>query len=313
MQEIFKHQYTMRKLLLAGVLTVQAGFLFAQEDKGKTEKKEGWKGSGTFQVLFNQAAFNAEWQGGGSSNYAGNISISYDLNYSKGRLTWDNKFLGDYGMTKIKDEDWSRKTNDRLELNSVVGYKLNKETKWSYSFFLNFRTQFAQGYEYDDTYPDGRKKYTEFMSPGYLQFGPGMLWKDSENLKVNVSPATARMIFVSDRFTGENNVLTGDPYIDGDYFGIDKGETFRFEFGASVSGYYKFKVADNVTMENMLALYSNYLDKPQNIDLNYTMNLNMKVNKHLSANFIFQTIYDDNAVSGFQVREVLGVGFNYAL
>ena len=37
-QEIFKHQYTMRKLLLAVVLTVQAGFLFAQEDKGKTEK-----------------------------------------------------------------------------------------------------------------------------------------------------------------------------------------------------------------------------------------------------------------------------------
>lgn len=41
------------------------------------------------------------------------------------------------------------------------------------------------------------------------------------------------------------------------------------------------------------------------------MNLNMKVNKYLSANVIFQAIYDDNAVGAFQIREVLGVGFNY--
>ena len=64
-------------------------------------------------------------------------------------------------------------------------------------------------------------------------------------------------------------------------------------------------------MENILNLYSNYLEDPQNVDLDYTMNLNMKVNKYLSANVIFQAIYDDNAVGAFQIREVLGVGFNY--
>ena len=41
------------------------------------------------------------------------------------------------------------------------------------------------------------------------------------------------------------------------------------------------------------------------------MNLNMKINDFLSANLIFQAIYDDNAVKGFQIREVFGVGFNY--
>ena len=32
------------------------------------------------------------------------------------------------------------------------------------------------------------------MSPAYLQAGPGMLWKRSNNLKVNIAPATSRLI-----------------------------------------------------------------------------------------------------------------------
>lgn len=70
------------------------------------------------------------------------------------------------------------------------------------------------------------------------------------------------------------------------------------------------KLMENVSMENILAFYANYLDNPQNIDLDYTMNLVMKINKYLSTNLTLQTIYDDNAFKGFQVREVFGLGFN---
>lgn len=38
----------------------------------------------------------------------------------------------------------------------------------------------------------------------------------------------------------------------------------------------------------------------------------MKVNKYLSTNFTFQTIYDDNAFRGFQTRHYIGLGVNYA-
>jgi hypothetical protein len=67
---------------------------------------------------------------------------------------------------------------------------------------------------------------------------------------------------------------------------------------------------ENVSMENILNLYSNYLDKPQNVDIDYQMNLSMKINRYLSTNLTFQAIYDDNAVGAFQIREVFGVGFN---
>ena len=133
-----------------------------------------------------------------------------------------------------------------------------------------------------------------------------MLWKKSENFYVNIAPATARFIFVDSDFTSVEG------YQDGDYFGVDKGSSSRFELGASVSAYAKFDIIENVKMENILNLYSNYLEDPQNVDIDYTMNVKMKINDLLSTNFIFQTIYDDNAVGAFQVREVFGLGFNYS-
>jgi hypothetical protein len=57
--------------------------------------------------------------------------------------------------------------------------------------------------------------------------------------------------------------------------------------------------------ENRLNLYSNYLDNPQNVDIDYQMHLVMKINKYLSANVALQTIYDDNSIQAVQLSEVL--------
>ena len=67
----------------------------------------------------------------------------------------------------------------------------------------------------------------------------------------------------------------------------------------------------NVSVENRLNLYSNYLDNPQNVDVDYQMNVIMKINKYLSANVAVQAIYDDNSVQAVQVRELFGLGVNY--
>ena len=67
----------------------------------------------------------------------------------------------------------------------------------------------------------------------------------------------------------------------------------------------------NVVMENVLNLYSNYLEDLKNVDIDYTISLVMSVNKWITANIAFQAIYDDNAVKGFQIREALGVGLTY--
>lgn len=305
-----------KKLSLLAILFVLPLMLSAQDEKPKDSIENGWKRAGNISLLFNQAAFNHEWTGGGTSNYAGNLSLTYDLNYRKDKISWDNRFLLDYGISRNKDDKYSRKTNDRLEFNSVLGRQI-ENSEWYYSLFYNFKTQLSKGYEFnkdlEQSDPGYRTEKTHFMSPGYMQFGPGILWKKSDNLYVNIAPATAKLIFVDKDFTKVDESIPGalEAYNENKYFGVDANKSSRFEMGASVSGYAKFAIMTNITAENILNLYSNYLEDPQNIDIDYTLNLVMKVNKFISTNVTLQAIYDDNAAKGFQIREALGVGVTY--
>ena len=113
--------------------------------------------------------------------------------------------------------------------------------------------------------------------------------------------ATSKLIVVDKTLTLPNDA----------YFGVKEGESMRYELGASIGAYYKFNVMENISMENILNLYSNYLEDPQNIDLDYTINIVMSINKYFSTNLALQAIYDDNAFEGLQTRQVFGLGINY--
>lgn len=264
----------------------------------------GWTRKGNITFLFNQSNFN-NWVAGGENNISGNLGINYDFNYKKKDLTWDNKVLASYGLIQSKNSEFEKKTDDRFEFNSIVGKKAFGE--WYYSFFLNFRTQFTKGYVYgkDANGKEIRTENTNFLSPGYLTTGPGLFWKKSDNLKVNLAPLTSKITFVNKDFTS----IPG--YVDGSYFGVDANKSIRYELGFYASGYYKFNLMENVSAENTLNLYSNYLEDAQNVDIDYSLAIVMKINKYMSANIAFQAIYDDNAFQGFQTREVFGLGVNY--
>ena len=272
------------KRLLFSTLLLSSVAVFAQEDQtndgvaqdptaAPTEEAPAprWTKGGNASLMFSQAAFNHDWTGGGTNNVAASLAVSYAFNYKKDKWAWDNNVFVDYGITN--------------------------NPQWYYSFFLNFKTQMTDGYKYEST---GRTLINQMLSPGYLQFGPGMLWKKSDNLKVNLAPATSKITTAKSRWTET-----------GPFYGVEQGKNIRYELGFYLNGYAKFTVMDNVSFENILSLYSNYLDKPQNVDLDYTANIVMTINKYLSANFTFQAIYDDDAAKAFQIREVLGLGVNY--
>ncbi|WP_291130503.1 DUF3078 domain-containing protein [Flavobacterium sp. UBA7682] len=295
----------MKRVLLATLflLSLNKGFSQVSEKellkkteetvaKIQEEKPNGWEKKGVATILLNQASFN-NWLAGGQSSISGNAGVKYDFNYKSDTWTWDNKLNANYGLTKINGQDL-QKTDDRFEFNSLLGKKASGE--WYYSFFFNFKTQFDSGFDPANS----SVKISHFFSPAFTQFGPGMLWKKSDNLKINVAPATSKIIVVHPHFTDL-----------GPAFGVKMGESMRYEFGAAINGYYKFNIMENVSAENILNLYTNYLEEVYNVDIDYTLNIVMKVNKYLTTNFAFQTIYDDNAYRGFQTRQVIGIGVNY--
>ena len=270
---------------------------------------EKWKNSGNALFLVNQSSFS-NWMSGGQSSISGTLKIDYNFNYSDNGWDWDTKVISHFGLNKISGSDFLKKTDDRIEINSVLGKKFNNDIigRWSYSSFFNFQTQFAKGYRFgrDANGNPNRTEKSRFFSPATVQLGVGMYWKKSKDLWVNVAPMTGKLILVNRRFTENLNENQT-------YFGVKKGGNSRFELGASIRSYYKSEIFENVTMENRLSLYSDYLDRPQNIDFDCTFNFIMKVNQYVSTNLIFQFVYDDNEIRKVQIREVLGVGLNIDL
>jgi len=280
----------MRKSFL-GFLLLFSVLSFSQEKKDSIATvPPKWKVTGLFTFLFNQSTFT-NWKAGGDNTVAGNIGVNYDFNYKSGKWNWDNRIISVYGLSSIKDAG-VRKTSDRFEYNSLLGLKFNKY--WFFSYFLNFKTQYTRGFDYKKT---PRLPISDFFSPAYLSFGPGMLWKRSDDITINIAPATARFTFVNNEFSGK--------------YGVDPGENVKFALGFSLSAYLKFEIMENITMQNIIALYSNYLINPQNVDLDYQAKFIIDVNKYMTVDVLFHTLIDDNASSKIQFKEIFGLGFKY--
>lgn len=265
-----------------------------------------WKITGENTFLISQSSFS-NWASGGINAFSGNLILNYNFNYKKEKWSWDNKAYVGYGFTKQKSIGM-RKNDDQINLNSLLGYQA--APRWMYTFFADFKTQFTDGFLYD---ADGNKQLiSTAFAPAYLSFGPGFAYKESDNFYFNLSPAAPRFVFVT------NTALS-----DIGAFGVTPGKKVRTEFGAFFSAYYKVDLMENVSFENALKLYADYLDKPQNVDVDYTANLFMKVNKFVTVNAGLQLIYDDNTlipfedngVSGLhkavQLKQILGAGLTY--
>ncbi|CAL2087925.1 DUF3078 domain-containing protein [Tenacibaculum sp. 190524A05c] len=282
-----------KKLLL--VILLVSNIAFSQEEKVQQEKNQDsipkkWNTITKLAFILNQSTFS-NWVAGGTNTVAGNLNVNYEFNYKKNNWNWDNKITSAYGLSYV-DKQGVRKTDDRIEYNSLLGYKSKKD--WFFSFFNNLKTQFTRGYDYVQT---PKLAISDFFSPAYLSFGPGMLWKKSDTKFINIAPSSSRFTFVSPDFSGK--------------YGVDEGQTSSFGLGFNLSSYYKFSITENLTMENILALYSDYLDNPQNVDVDYQINFLVKISKYFSTNLGFHTIIDDNASKSIQFKQLFGLGVNY--
>ena len=280
-----------------------SSLLTAQENEQDTV--ENWKIGGVSSLTFSQVSFE-NWAAGGENSYTLNGLFSIHANYKEGKTTWENSLDLGYGIVKQASRG-VRKSDDKLELNSKYGYKANSH--WFYSGSFNFRTQFDQGYKYNED--EGTKReISTFMAPAYTLISLGMDYKPSDAFSLMISPVTGKTTFVLDDSLSSRGA-----------FGVKKGNKIRNEFGGFLKITYNQDIWENVTLNTKLDLFSNYLDEPQNVDVNWEVMISMKVNEYLSANFNTQLIYDDNIkyvnVRGvekgprIQFKEVFGAGLSY--
>jgi hypothetical protein len=280
-----------------------------------------WRTGGLFAVNFNQVSLS-NWAGGGQNSVALNGLANLFANYKKGKLAWDNNLDMGYGIVK-QGEEQIRKNDDRLELNSKLGFDAYK-AKFYYTVLFNFRSQFAPGYNYPRT--DSSRYISKFAAPAYTLLALGIDYKPKDYFSFFVSPITARLVIVND-----------DSLSAAGAFGVTPGDKVRDEIGAYLNTRFQKDILKNVNFMTKLDLFSNYLEDPQNIDVNWEILLSLKVNKYITASIGTQLIYDDNTqillfkesngvktpVLGSdgtqktgprtQFRQVFGIGFAYKM
>ena len=247
-----------------------------------------WSHDGNFSIIVNQSAFS-NWVAGGDNSAAFNTTVNQNLIFEYKKWSWNTRFNASVGFNRIQGNR-TKKTDDRWEINSILAYEARG--KWKYSFFGNVRSQFIIGYK--DYNADPLEVTSNFFSPGYINFGPGMIWRDSDNLYVNLSPLTSKITHVRNEQSGK--------------YGVEEGKNQFYEFGFNLGAHWKFQVYDNVTIEHFLTLYSDYLHNPKNVLVDYQITVVNKINKYISTNLNLHMIGDDNASSRIQFKEVFGLG-----
>lgn len=275
--------------------------LFAQEEADSTK---AWKFNGLTSLNFSQVSLT-NWAAGGENSYAFNGLVNLSLNYSKDKNDWANALDVGYGIQKQGEQEY-RKTDDHIDFTSKYGRKVSKV--FFISALLNFKTQMNEGKKFE-TDPDTSYVISEFLAPGYLTGAVGMEYKPSEVFYAVLSPVAGKLTMVLDDTLSARGS-----------FGVDPGSKTRIELGGSATIGVKKEVMKNVIFTSTLALFSNYMENPQNVDVDWKVLINMKINDYLSANLNTHLIYDDDIAyideegehgPRVQFKEVLGVGLTY--
>jgi hypothetical protein len=291
----------MKRILLSTFLIFFcAGMLNAQEN---TDTIKYWKFNGVSSINFSQVSLT-NWAAGGDNSYAFNGLINLSLEYSKDNNDWSNTLDIGYGIQKQGEQE-IRKTDDNIDFTSKYGRKISES--FFISALLNFKTQMDDGKKYET---DTSYVISKFFAPAYLQGALGMEYKPSEVFYFVLSPVAGKLTMVLDDTLSARGS-----------FGVDAGEKTRLELGGSATMGVKKEIMKNVTLKSTLGLFTNYLENPQNVDVDWKMSINMKINDYLSANLNTHLIYDDDIKTSddegnprgakVQFKEVFGVGLTY--
>ncbi|CCY37910.1 putative uncharacterized protein [Tannerella sp. CAG:118] len=268
----------------------------------ETKKDSVWITNGYAGLKLTQVSFT-NWATGGDNAFAFDLQGTYQADYKHNKHIWQNRIELSYGLNKTKSEI-TKKTSDKIYLNSNYGYEIYK--RLYLSALLNFQSQFTRGYDYGvnpDVY------VSQFMAPGYLMTGIGFTWIPNKFFTAVLSPAAWRGTFVlNDRLSDEGA------------YGVKPGKRLLSEFGANLKLEGRYEFLKNMTLYSRLDLYSDYLRKPQNVDINWEVQINMVINKWFSTTLTTNMVYDDDVkitlsdgrkVKRVQFKELLGVGLQF--
>ncbi len=220
----------------------------------------------------------SNWARGGESSLSSLLDLRGRAEYRniESEINWTNSARLRYGS--VLSEEFGFRTNtDIFEINSQFNKEVGEKIDFSSVFYG--KTQISKGYNY----PNDSIPISKFFSPGTFTVGVGFEYEPFSNTKINFSALSYRNTFVLD--TLEINQRA---------HGIERGKRSRQEMGGQLVIKNEMSLMDDLKIENSVRLFSNYLKNPQNVDVDWEINLEKRISWYFTVRMNFHFIYDEN-------------------
>lgn len=263
-----------------------------------------WRLGGKISIDATQMAMR-NWIKGGENTITLLSTVELYANYKRGPHIWQNNGTFKYGA--IRQGKKSMRTNeDKINISSNYGYRAFK--KLYYSAQMEFKSQFGPIYEYSGNVKT--RLASRFMAPATLTVGAGLEYKINERNSITVSPLTSKNTFVvSDTVSHKR-------------YNVEEDKNVRSETGLYLKWVYKNKFWKNIEVNSVAEFFSNYFHKPQNVDVDWNLELVFPINYNVRATITTEMIYDDDqeipvkdadgkqigTTKGLQFKELLKLG-----
>ena len=233
-------------------------------------KPNYWTTEAITTLSFKQTSLT-DWAAGGNGSAAFGSTIDAKANYAKNKITFDNRLQVAYGFTQTFGVGF-QKNADYILLNDAFGYSLGG--KFSGTLNYSFKSQISPGYAGNI----GSDVVSRFFSPANMTLGAGATWTD-KGLSLTFAPLTGNVQFVSDETLRTR-------------YGNDEDKFARWELGAKLRATASAEV-QGLKVNTAVDLFSNYLKKPQNMTVDWTLAVIAPLTKFISFTLNCRAIYDD--------------------
>lgn len=322
----------LKLFFLAYLLILLNGYTFAQiteiESKLRSRSADttkGWKSGGIVSINLSLTSLT-NWAAGGQNSFSVNGFYSLFMNYKNNNISLDNMLDIGYGILKQGQDSDYRKTDDRFDFLSKYGRQAFNN--FYISGLFNFKTQMTIGKDYSKD----KAKISNFLSPAYLIGALGMDFKPNNYVSTFFAPLTGKITIVKDQdlanagaFGVEKAVYDNTGKI------IREGRNTKREFGGYARLIYtrnnfESELLKNISITSKIDFFSNYIHKPQNIDISWETLITLRVNKYIAININSHLVYDDDVLVAIdknndgiverygprvQFKQIIGLGFSY--
>lgn len=284
--------------------------LIAQEEA--EEPKLGWESGAGIGLDFTQLLQINPKQGAGQNRLGFGSATTAFANYTGERSSWENQGGWQFGLQRLGSGIVSQgstessvpfqKSLDELRINSKYGYKIKENGKLYWAGLFNFLSQLTPTYQGTDSYPgnfvsdvfDTGLLRSKLFSPATVQLSLGLDYKPNDYFSLYYSPLGSKFIIVGDDDIAELGVH-GNPVerdANGDVVSFDNVDA---QLGSTLRAAYTRNFEESkLTYTSNLLLFSNYLNNPQNIDVDWNNALGYEIFTGFQLQLLLNVFYDDD-------------------